>query len=129
MPASNYHSVRSTTRVAWCELGACAVAGGLTCTRRVVCSRARAVCQAIQVQYDSPAARAGVQPGDLLLEIDGKAIGSVTDIHRILPRPGTTVMLKLLRTGPGGAAASPIMLPLTTEERPDPGRVQRALPG
>lgn len=88
----------------------------------------RAVCQAIHVQYDSPAARAGVQPGDLLLEIDGKAISSVTDIHRILPRPGTTVMLKLLRPGAGGATGSPITLPLTTEERPDPALVRRALP-
>merc|ERR1719488_19104 len=87
------------------------------------------VCQALQVQYDSPAARAGVEPGDMLLEIDGTAVGSVTDIHRILPRPGTTVTLKLLRPGAGGAAGSPITLPLTTEERPDPALARRALPG
>merc|ERR1719488_225494 len=87
------------------------------------------VCQAIHVQPYSPAARAGVEPGDLLLEIDGQPIGSVTDIHRILPRPGTTVTLKLLRPGAGGAAGSPITLPLTTEERPDPALARRALPG
>merc|ERR1719240_2462058 len=33
------------------------------------------VCQAVHVQYDGPADRAGVQPGDMLLAIDGKDIG------------------------------------------------------
>jgi len=85
------------------------------------------VCQALQVQPDSPAARAGVQPGDLLLEIDGTPIGSVDEIHRLLPKPGTTVVLRLLRPGVGGATGSSFTLPLTTEERPDPSSARRAL--
>ena len=89
--------------------------------------RARAVCQAIQVQYDSPAARAGVQPGDLLLEIDGVPIGSIDEIHRALPRPGTTVSLRLMRPGAGGATGGSFTLPLTTEERPDAAFARRAL--
>jgi len=77
------------------------------------------VVQAIQVQYDSPAARAGVEPGDLLLDIDGKAVGSVDEIHRALPRPGVTVSLRLFRPAPGGAGGKTIRLQLTTEERPN----------
>lgn len=78
------------------------------------------VVQAMDVQYGSPAAKAGVLPGDLLLEIDGAQVGSVDDIHRCLPRPGSTVHLKLLRPGPGGSlgAASPFTLGLVAEERP-----------
>merc|ERR1719240_1395510 len=70
------------------------------------------VIQAIAVQYDSPAARAGVEPGDMLLEIDGTPVGSVDEIHRALPRPG-------------GAGGRPLMLRLTTEERPDAALARR----
>merc|ERR1719378_1361455 len=83
------------------------------------------VCQAIQVQYDSPAARAGVQPGDLLLEIDGQAVDSIDEIHRALPRPGATVQLRLMRPGPGGAGGHLFNLSLTAEERPEEHYVQR----
>lgn len=76
------------------------------------------VVQALHIQHDSPAERAGVQVGDLLLEIDGKSIGSIDEIHRALPRPGATVALKLLRPGVGGAMGTPVMLRLTAEERP-----------
>jgi len=77
------------------------------------------VCQAIQVAYDSPAARAGVEPGDLLLEIDGQPIGSIDEVHKALPRPGATVRLRLLRPGPGGSAGASFNLTLTAEERPE----------
>lgn len=76
------------------------------------------VVQAIQVQYDSPAARAGVEAGDLLLEIDGTPVGSVDEIHRALPRPGATVSLRLLRPSAGGGVGRSITLQLTAEERP-----------
>lgn len=79
--------------------------------------RSQAV-QAMVVQDDSPAARAGVQAGDLLLEIDGCAVGSVDEIHRALPRPGATVALRLVRPGAGGAAGRTFTLQLTAEERP-----------
>ena len=99
---------------------------GMTCHLRPV-SRAfqreanfgkAAAVQAFDVAYDSPAAKAGVQPGDLLLEIDGIPIGSIDEIHRLLPRPGATVSLKLLRPGAGGATGQSFVLPLTTEEHP-----------
>lgn len=81
-------------------------------------------CQAIQVQHNSPAAAAGVLPGDLLLEIDGVPIGSIDEIHRALPRPGKTVTLKIVRaaSGAGVGPGSLISLELTTAERPDPTR-------
>ena len=72
---------------------------------------------AIDVAYDSPEAKAGMQPGDLLLEIDGTPIGSIDEIHRALPRPGVTVTIKLLRPGAGGGTGQSVVLPLTTEER------------
>jgi S1-C subfamily serine protease len=80
--------------------------------------------QAFQVMPDSPSARAGVSDGDYLLEIDGKAIGSVADVHRALPRPGATATLRVFRPGPGGAGGRSLTLPMTAEERPD---VQQAL--
>merc|ERR1719269_190732 len=76
-------------------------------------------CQAVQVHHHSPAGRAGVLPGDLLLAIDGKHIGTTDEIHRLLPRPGSTIQLTLLRPGVGGALGSPFALPLVTEDRPD----------
>merc|ERR1719231_1244504 len=88
------------------------------------------VCQAEVVNLDTPASRAGLRPGDLLLEIDGKTIGSIDEIHRHLAAagpPGATVSLKLLRPGAGGAAGSTFVLPLTTEERPDAALAKRAI--
>ena len=43
------------------------------------------VVQAVQVQDGSPADKAGVQPGDLLVGIGSTHIGSVDEIHRALP--------------------------------------------
>merc|ERR1719488_311346 len=74
--------------------------------------------QAFQVSADSPSAKAGVEPGDYLLEIDGVQIGTIDEIHRALPRPGATVALKLLRPGVGGQLGGTFTLTLTAEERP-----------
>ena len=53
--------------------------------------------QVVRVEPGSPAARAGMESGDLLLEIEGSSIGSVEEIHKALPLPGKTVELKMLR--------------------------------
>lgn len=74
--------------------------------------------QAVQVQEGSPADKAGVLAGDLLVGIGGAPIGSVDEIHRALPRPGVTTELHVLRSGVGGGAFTARALSLTAEERP-----------
>ena len=44
----------------------------------------REAVEVIEVVAESPAARAGVREGDLLLELDGKAVSSATDLQRMM---------------------------------------------
>ncbi|MGH7332679.1 MAG: Do family serine endopeptidase [Candidatus Rokuibacteriota bacterium] len=48
---------------------------------------------------DSPAAKAGIQPGDILLEFEGKKMESPADLQRAvgLTSPGTSAKMKVLR--------------------------------
>jgi Do/DeqQ family serine protease len=54
-----------------------------------------------QVQPDSPAARAGLRPGDIVIEADGHPVRSASDLrNRIaLVRAGQEIELTLLRSG------------------------------
>lgn len=83
------------------------------------------IVQAIHVAHDSPAARSGVEPGDVLLAVDGQEVGSIEDIHRALPRPGATVALRLLRLNAGGGGGTVLQRSMTAEERPEEGRQRR----
>ena len=51
------------------------------------------------VEPNSPAAVAGLAPGDILLSLDGKPVSSVDDLHRVLPpeRIGKAVPAAFLR--------------------------------
>jgi len=51
------------------------------------------------VIVDSPAAKAGIQPGDILLEFDGKKMESPADLQRAVgfTSPGTSAKMKVLR--------------------------------
>ncbi len=40
--------------------------------------------EVVQLLEDSPAARAGVRPGDLILDLDGRAVNGVGDLQRLL---------------------------------------------
>jgi len=40
--------------------------------------------EVVSVQRDGPAARAGIQPGDLIVLVNGQVAESADDIHRIL---------------------------------------------
>ncbi len=53
------------------------------------------------VVKDSPADKAGVKPGDILLEFDGKKINKVEQLIQVVLRtePNKTVKIKLLRNG------------------------------
>ena len=50
---------------------------------------------------NSPAARAGVEPGDIISEVDGSAVEGVQQLKLVLARstPGTELSLKLVRVG------------------------------
>lgn len=53
------------------------------------------------VTPDSPASRAGIQKGDILLAIDGKPVNDSAELrmHVSLMQPGTQVAVKVLRNG------------------------------
>jgi Do/DeqQ family serine protease len=55
----------------------------------------------VQVAENSPAARAGIQPGDLLVAIDNEPVQTVTDLRKRidLAHIGDTVTLSLVRDG------------------------------
>jgi S1-C subfamily serine protease len=59
------------------------------------------VAEVVSIEPDGPAARAGLEGGDLVYALNGNHIATVDDIHRLLSRqaPGTRLKLKLLRSG------------------------------
>jgi S1-C subfamily serine protease len=59
------------------------------------------VIEIVQVIEPGAAARAGVQPGDLLLAIDGVAVEDATDLQRLMvgERIGQQVEFTVLRAG------------------------------
>jgi serine protease Do len=79
----------------------------------------------VEVFEGSPAQRAGLRPGDVILRFDGKALESDADLVRLTAaaRPGATVPVELYR---GGAPHS--VLITIAESRPPPMPVARAAP-
>jgi S1-C subfamily serine protease len=54
----------------------------------------------VSVEADSPAARAGLRDGDVVLSLDGQAVTGIDDLHRLLTsdRIGSPVLLTFLRS-------------------------------
>jgi S1-C subfamily serine protease len=63
--------------------------------------------QTMQVIEGSPAERAGLQPGDLLVELDGEPVTDATDLQRLMvgERIGESVVAIVLRDGAGATVA------------------------
>lgn len=64
------------------------------------------------VEKESPAARAGIEAGDVVLRFDGKAVNRSADLPRLVAatRPGATVKVQIWRKG------APVELNLTVGE-------------
>ena len=71
--------------------------------------------QVVTVTEGSCAANAGMQPGDIILEFEGREIGSYTDVVSALSKKkaGDTVTLRIYRAG------AELDVTLTLDERPD----------
>jgi S1-C subfamily serine protease len=72
--------------------------------RRIVRGLQREVGVALMISEilpDGPAAKAGLQSGDLLLEFDGEPVTGVDHLHRLLTaeRADTDIPVRLLRRG------------------------------
>ena len=66
------------------------------------------------VESDSPAAKAGLQPGDVIVQFDGKAIDKVSDLPRLVgsTKPGNNSSVTVFRRG------KELRLPITIAEVP-----------
>ncbi|MEC7521051.1 MAG: trypsin-like peptidase domain-containing protein [Myxococcota bacterium] len=76
--------------------------------------RARVGALIADVVPGGPAARAGLRPGDVVVDVDGERVGASRDLLRAILRKdiGTPVRLAVMREG------RPTALTLPTEERP-----------
>jgi S1-C subfamily serine protease len=64
------------------------------------------------VRGEGPAARAGIQALDVLLEADGGCLTRIADLVRVVRRhrPGETLALKFLRPGEAGVREARVVL-------------------
>jgi S1-C subfamily serine protease len=70
----------------------------------------------VSLEADSPAQRAGLQDGDLIVALDGQPVAGIDDLHRILTdaRVGARAALTVLR------GTAKLDLAIVPEEAPRP---------
>ena len=70
-------------------------------TGRVLFPLARSGVEVVEVEPGGAAARAGIRPEDILLEVDGRPIDDVGDLQRLMvgERIGGRVRVRLFRRG------------------------------
>src|SRR5262245_56487334 len=63
--------------------------------------KSRAGALVSQVTANGPAEKAGVKPGDVVIEFNGRSIANTTDLQKMVSasKPGTSVALKVMRNG------------------------------
>jgi S1-C subfamily serine protease len=86
-------------------IGIAGQAGMLTqSARRALHVETPTAVEVMHVAPGGPAAQAGIHPGDVIFKIDGKPVGSVDDMRRLLERlpDGAQVRIGLVRNGPTG---------------------------
>lgn len=81
------------------------------------------------VESGSPAEKAGIQTGDVILKFDGKAVGASSDLPRLVgtTRPGTRVALQVWRKG-SSREVSITVGEMPVEERAQGGGAKKAKP-
>ena len=69
--------------------------------QRDLALQAATAVEVVSVEEEGPAHRAGLRDGDLLVGVNGKSVGSVDDIHRLLTgwSAGSPLNLTVLRNG------------------------------
>ncbi|HJW85447.1 MAG TPA: trypsin-like peptidase domain-containing protein [Candidatus Brocadiaceae bacterium] len=69
----------------------------------------------LEVWSDTPATKAGIVPGDIITEIDGKRISNMTDLQQVVRhvRADTRIIVKVIRDGAENA------LEVEVEQQPD----------
>lgn len=75
--------------------------------------------EVIQVVPGGPAERAGIQPGDVIIRVDGQPIGTVEDLRRHLERlaDGTPVKVTLIRSSNAGPQLAELTVPVKVAGR------------
>ncbi|UCF41586.1 MAG: PDZ domain-containing protein, partial [Gemmatimonadota bacterium] len=80
---------------------------------------------------DSPAKRAGLQPGDVIIEVDGRRVDYVAQLQQMVgfKRPGDRIAVTVMRQGGERREIAVVLGEADTQEQPEVASVDRPEPG